>query len=57
MTLHFSKLKKVKRPDIYIYYITAQHSFLSAACEAHDALGVLGRAAEQTAVVKQTFAL
>lgn len=41
---------------VYIYYITAQHSFLSAACEAHGALGVLSRAAEQTAVIEQTFA-
>ena len=41
---------------IYIYNITTQHSFLSAACEAYDALGVLSRAAEQTAVIEQTFA-
>lgn len=45
-----------KKPLIEIYYTTALCSFLSAACEAHDALGVLRRAAEQTAVIEQTFA-
>lgn len=53
MTLQFIFLNKP--PLIEIYCITALRSFPSAACEAHAALGVLRRAAEQTAVIEQPF--